>query len=78
VSSTELSAVLFHIRKTAPFENGDIKLTLRELEYIERNGVTGPTEITPVVEGAWEPKWEFNYADTSKTVEVKKPLSSTM
>lgn len=67
--------VLYHIQKTAPFENGYIKLTLRNLEYVKRNGATGHIEFIPLVEGEWDLKWEFNYVDTSKTIEVNKPLS---
>lgn len=67
--------VLYHIQMTAPFKNGDIILTLRDLTHYTRNGATGPIEITPVVKGEWELKWEFNFVDTSKVVEVNKPLS---
>jgi len=71
---------LYHIQSTAPFENGEIKLNFADLGYYNVTGdpkaSTPPKiEFVPLVEGEWELKWEFNYVDTSKTIEVDKPLS---
>lgn len=46
--------VLFHLDTTAGFENGDIKLTLRDLTRYTTNETTGSIEITPVVKGEWD------------------------
>ncbi len=67
--------VLYHLNTTAGFENGYIKLTLKDLTRYTTNDETGSMEITPVVEGEWELEWEFTFVDTSKTVEVNRPLS---
>lgn len=67
--------VLYHIQKTAPFENGDVEFILIDLKYFKRNDTTGRVEPITLVEGEWDLKWEFNFVDTSKTIEVNKPLS---
>lgn len=67
--------VLLHRDQTTPLKNGTAKLIFKNLEYIRRNGPTGPVEITPLVKGEWDLEWEFNYVDTSKTIEVNKPVS---
>lgn len=67
--------VLYHLDTTAAFENGDIKLTLRDLIRYKRNDETGSMEITPVVKGEWELEWNFTFVDTSKTIDLNRPLS---
>lgn len=67
--------VLYHLDTTAGFENGDIELTLRDLTRYTTNDATGSTEITPVVEGEWALKWKSTFVDTSKTIDLNKPLS---
>ena len=67
--------VLLHVQKTIPFENGYVKLILKDLEYVSKNAVTGNIEFTPLVEGEWELNWDLNYIDTSKTIEVNEPVS---
>jgi hypothetical protein len=68
--------VLYHAQKTAPFENGHLKLLLMDLQIVKRNDATGSMQITPLIEGEWELEWEFNFVDTSKTLEVNEPGSS--
>jgi len=67
--------VLYHLDTTAPFKNGDMKLILKDLTQYTRNEETDSIEITPVVEGEWDLAWKFTFVDTSKTIEVNKPLS---
>jgi len=67
--------VLLHIQKTIPFENGYVKLILKDLEYVSKNAGTGNIEFTPLVEGEWDLKWEFKFVDTSKIIEINEPLS---
>lgn len=66
--------VLLHFQETAPFENGYIELELADLGYLTDVG-TPETKFVPLVEGKWDLKWEFSYVDTSKMVEVNKPVS---
>lgn len=67
--------VLLHIQKTAPFKNGYAKLILKDLEYVSKNTRTGTVEFIPLVKGEWDLKWEFSYADISKTIELNKAMS---
>lgn len=67
--------VLYHLDTTASFKNGDIKLILRDLIRYTTNDKTGSMKIIPVVEGEWDLEWKFNFVDTSKTIEVNRPLS---
>lgn len=67
--------VLYHLDTTAGFESGDIKLILKDLIRYTKNDTTGSMEITPVVEGQWELAWKFTFVDTSKTIDLNRPLS---
>lgn len=67
--------VLLHIQETNPFKNGYAKLILRDLDYITKNPKIGAVESTPVADGEWTLKWDFNYVDTSKIIEVNMPLN---
>lgn len=68
--------VLLHQQFSKPIENGDIELVLYDLGYFEvTGGPGGNAKFVPLVEGKWDLSWKFNYVDTSKTIEVNKPLS---
>lgn len=67
--------VLYHLDTTAGFENGEIKLTLRDLTRYTTNDKTGFTESTPVVEGEWDLEWKSTIMDTSKIIDLNKTLS---
>ncbi|SHI02951.1 protein of unknown function [Sporobacter termitidis DSM 10068] len=72
---------LIYLQRTAPSENGYLELEFLNLGYYPdiqpptENVGTIRTKFVPLVEGKWDLKWEFNFADTSKTIEVNKPLS---
>lgn len=67
--------MLYHLDTTAGLKDGDIKLMLKDLIRYTTNDATGSTEITPVVEGEWELEWKFTFVDTSKTIDLDRPLS---
>ncbi len=67
--------VLYHLDTTTAFKDGNIKLILKDLIRYKTKDTTGSTEITPVVEGQWELEWKFTFADTSKTIDLNRPLS---
>lgn len=67
--------VLHHLDTTAGFKNGEMKLILRDLTRYTSNDTTGSLETAPIMEGEWVLNWEFTFVDTSKTIELNRPLS---
>lgn len=72
---------LLYLQRTAPSENGDIKLKFSNLGYYpdvelpKENVGTMETNFVTIVEGEWDLEWEYNFVNTSKIIEVNEPLS---
>ncbi len=76
--SAHKRTVLIYSQRTAPSENGSIRLQFKDLIDYSNTGVTNnvlAAMSAPLIEDDWALEWDFSYVDTSKTIEVNKPLS---